>query len=75
VLPEISKMSVCGPAELGENLTVIEQLEPGLSVEPQLLEEIENCDPVARAIEEIDKFPEFVFEKVIVCPPELLFTD
>ncbi len=74
VLSVIRKVSDCGPIDVGENVTVIEQLEPEFSVEPQVLEEIENCVPVARAIEEIDRVPLPVFEKIIVCPPELLFT-
>ena len=68
----IRKVSVCGPIDVGENWTVTEQLDPEFSVEPQVLEEIENCVPVARAIEEIDRFPVFVLEKVIVCPAEVV---
>ena len=68
----IRKVSVCGPTDVGENLTAIEQLEPEFSVEPHVLEEIENCVPAAKVMDEIDRFPEFVFEKTIVCPAELV---
>ena len=74
VLSVIRKVSVCGPIDVGENVTVIAQLEPEFRVEPHVLEEIENWVPDARTIEEIDRFPMFVLEKVIVCPAELLFT-
>ena len=51
---------------------MIEQLEPEFSVAPQVLEAIENCVPVAKAIDEIERFAVFVLEKVIVCPPEVV---
>ena len=65
-------MSVWGPADVGENTTVIEQLEPEFSVVPQVLEEIENCVPAVRATEEIDRLPVFVLERVIVFPAEVV---
>ena len=54
---------------------MIEQLDPELTAVPQVFEEIENCVPVASAMEETDRVPVLVFDRAIVCPPELLFTD
>ncbi len=72
MLSIICNVSVCGPIEVGANATVIEQLEPEFSVPKQVLFVIENCVPVASATEEIERFPVFVPENVIVRPAELV---
>lgn len=72
VLSVIFRVSVCGPTAVGANLTVIVQLEPDASVEPQVFDVIANCVPVAKAMDEIDRLPVFVFDKVIACPAELV---
>ena len=70
----IRSVSVRGPVDVGEKLTVIEQLEPELNVVPQVLDEMEKCVPVARETEEMDSVPEFVFERTTACLAEPLLT-
>ena len=55
-------------------MTVIEQLLPEAKVDAQVFDEIENCVPVARDIDEIERLPAFVLDNVIVCPIELELT-
>ena len=71
VLSVMRNVSVCGPTVVGENSTVIEQLEPELKVAPQVFEVIENCVPAANATDEIATLPELVLEKVMVCAADV----
>ena len=72
MLSVICRVSVCGPKAVGEKFTVIVQDALDASVEPHVLEEIENCEPVARPTEILDRVPVFVFLRVTAVPAELL---